>query len=200
MLFILFPCFSYTFTLQPLTKPHFFAIFRGSLYHKQVPESPPTTELPMSFLLLLASLASAHDLEVASGQAAFMLHQTATSTDFLGFTTYYETVVCPAYLQAGIGLTVEDAGPKALYVVITVPSTRGGFSTMIVVDEGIDGDIDTINTLKVSEETSPGVPLDAFEEVLDCYLKMAKMGGPLPPYSADNPRPALPNMDRPVRP
>ncbi len=148
----------------------------------------------MSFLLFFASLAFANppipssrdgvgtftdpsaqaepSSDVAPGQAAFLLRQTAASTDFAGFTTYYADVACPTYLHAALGLTVEDAGYKTLYVIITVPSTRGGFSEVIMTDNDANGSIDTMNTIKASE-MSLEVPLNAFTDVLGCYLSSA---------------------------
>lgn len=127
----------------------------------------------LTVLFLVTPLASASETalapDAAAKKAAFQLAQTAKSTDFAGFTSYYADVACSSYLHAAVGLTVEDAGYKTLYVIVTVPSTRGGFTTLTMTDDEANGSIDTVNTIKLGDLTA-SVPYTSFSAVLNCYV------------------------------
>lgn len=129
----------------------------------------------MLFFPALASFALASepalesDSDVVARRATFLLAHTAQYTEFQGFKSYYENVACPTFLHAAIGMTVEDTGHKTLYVIITVPSSRGGFTTLMMADGVDNNDPDNVYAI-LQGDTSAAVPAKAFSAVLKCYF------------------------------
>jgi len=126
----------------------------------------------LALFLLTSAIASPPALvpEVAAKQAVEQLTKTAKPMDFVGFTSYYANVTtCTMYLHAAVGLTVEDAGRMTLFVIVTMPSTRGHFTTLTIVDEEANGSIDMVNNVRIVDLND--VPYNAFTSVLGCSLR-----------------------------
>lgn len=119
----------------------------------------------MHLILSLALSAHAAEPSGLAKASAFRLVQTAEPAVFQGFSTFYAEVACPAYRHAAIGLTVDDAGHKTLYVIVTVLSSRGGFTTQTMTDNEADGTIDMVDNIPVNNWS-----LGSVNNVMECYL------------------------------